>query len=177
MKKCCVHECAEIYYSKGFCKKHYDKQRRQGNPLFERVLQKEQLCAIKGCSQLKIRNDMCGMHNMRQKRHGDPDYINPKCNRDGNYLIRARAKTAQWKKDNKETYNAYLASRKARVRKATPSWADLQALREFYFHCPEGYHVDHVIPLNGKYVSGLHIVSNLQYLPALDNLRKSNKVA
>lgn len=115
------------------------------------------------------------MHHKRFLRHGDPNFINPKCNRDGNYLKRARAKTAQWKKDNKETYNAYLASRKARVKLATPPWADLEAIREFYYNCPEGYHVDHELPLNGTHVSGLHTLENLQYLPALENLRKSNK--
>ena len=52
---------------------------------------------------------------------------------------------------------------------------DKKEIAEFYRNCPEGHHVDHIIPLNGKNVSGLHTVSNLQYLPATENLRKSNK--
>ena len=58
--------------------------------------------------------------------------------------------------------------------KRTPKWADLTAIRKFYNECPEGYHVDHIIPLKGKEVSGLHILSNLQYLSAKENLLKSN---
>lgn len=117
------------------------------------------------------------MHRMRLKRHGDPNFINPKCNRDGKYKTRHKEYVKQWKKDNKITYNAYLAARKDRVKKATPPWADLQAIQEIYLNCPKGYHVDHIIPLNGKEVSGLHIPDNLQYLPAIENLKKSNKAA
>lgn len=39
------------------------------------------------------------------------------------------------------------------------------------------WHVDHVIPLKGKYVSGLHIWSNLEVIPKVTNLRKGAKIA
>lgn len=51
-----------------------------------------------------------------------------------------------------------------------------EGIRDLYMKCPSGFHVDHKIPLHGKQVSGLHVIWNLQYLPAADNLRKSNKV-
>jgi hypothetical protein len=56
-----------------------------------------------------------------------------------------------------------------------PTWADKSAIKDFYLNCPEGYHVDHVIPLQGKIVSGLHVLENLQYLPAKENMSKGNK--
>lgn len=55
-----------------------------------------------------------------------------------------------------------------------PIWANLKKIMEIYMNRPEGYHVDHIIPLRGKTVSGLHVESNLQYLPALENMKKHN---
>lgn len=58
---------------------------------------------------------------------------------------------------------------------ATPSWANLQKISDIYENCPEGYHVDHIIPLNGVNICGLHLETNLQYLLAKDNCSKGNK--
>lgn len=66
----------------------------------------------------------------------------------------------------------------AKVRN-TPSWSpiEVKAIREFYDLCPDGHHVDHIVPLNprNKKVCGLHTLSNLQYLTAKDNSIKSDK--
>jgi 5-methylcytosine-specific restriction endonuclease McrA len=67
------------------------------------------------------------------------------------------------------------STRLAEIDKRMPLWADIYAIDEFYRNCPKGYHVDHIIPLRGSNVSGLHIVNNLQYLLASENLIKSNK--
>lgn len=56
------------------------------------------------------------------------------------------------------------------------SWEfEREQIREFYRNCPEGYEVDHIIPLRHPLVSGLHCIANLQYLPRLENRRKTNK--
>lgn len=63
---------------------------------------------------------------------------------------------------------------KGRLRKAMPAWADKDKIREIYANRPEGMHVDHVIPLRGKLVCGLHVETNLAYLEGEENARKSN---
>lgn len=81
----------------------------------------------------------------------------------------------EWKTNNKASVNAYNARRRANKASATPSWADLNKIKEVYKNCPIGYHVDHIIPLQGFLVSGLHTENNLQYLPIKENLTKYNK--
>ena len=79
-----------------------------------------------------------------------------------------------WRKKNLK-YDAYRAKLyRTRKSQQLPKWADLEKIKNFYLNCPKGYHVDHIVPLKGKKVSGLHIETNLQYLLARDNLVKRN---
>lgn len=79
-------------------------------------------------------------------------------------------------------------SRLKEIRKshpAVPNWITAKhrkEIREIYLHAAdcravtgEEYHVDHIIPLKGETVCGLHVPWNLQVLPADVNTRKSNK--
>lgn len=90
--------------------------------------------------------------------------------------LRERANVAKWDRENPAKRNALTAKRRAAKLQRTPPWADLKAIEAIYTRAQLlGEHVDHVIPLQGAYVSGLHVAENLQCLPASENSRKSNK--
>lgn len=78
---------------------------------------------------------------------------------------------------NKASFIAAVRIRRGQMTHRTPSWSQKEMIRLFYNACPEGYEVDHVIPLQGKLVSGLHVLENLQYLPIAENRSKGNKYA
>jgi 5-methylcytosine-specific restriction endonuclease McrA len=82
-----------------------------------------------------------------------------------------------WRKANTGRVKAYGAMRRAAERTQCPSWADQSALLDIYLKCPEGYSVDHIVPLRGKLVSGLHVPWNLQYLTPTENQAKGNRLA
>lgn len=81
---------------------------------------------------------------------------------------------ATYRKENKGAINAKTAKRRATKLNATPKWVDKEALKVFYKNCPDGYVVDHVIPLIHKEVCGLHVPCNLQYLTPTENSAKGN---
>ena len=67
--------------------------------------------------------------------------------------------------------------------KATPVWSDTKAINFIYKQCEETsketgvkHHVDHIVPLRGKTVCGLHVPWNLQVIPAIENMKKHTKL-
>lgn len=92
------------------------------------------------------------------------------------YLVRAKKYKAS--DLGKARHRAKEAKRRSALLKRLPKWVsseELRLIKLFYADCPKGYHVDHIVPLRGKNVSGLHVLNNLQYLPASENCKKSNK--
>ena len=92
-----------------------------------------------------------------------------------------------YRQANKGKINALVSLRKKRIKERTPCWVDkehLWLIKEVYelaalrtAMTKISWHVDHIIPLNGKTVTGLHVIDNLQVIPGVENIRKKNRYA
>jgi len=90
-----------------------------------------------------------------------------------------------YKQANPEKMTALLAKRRAAKLQRTPKWLSVDDfwLMEQAYEVASlkskatniAWHVDHIFPLQGELVSGLHVPTNLQVIPWFDNLSKANK--
>ena len=90
-----------------------------------------------------------------------------------------------YRQTNKGKINALVAARKKIIKQQTPSW--LTSFDRLKIKCiyeiaamltrenNESWHVDHIIPLQGELVSGLHTPNNLRPMRGLENISKKNK--
>jgi len=100
-------------------------------------------------------------------------------------LIKARK--LEYRKRRRFVINEAVARRKSAKLFRTPRWVgpeerwlireayELALLRTKMLGFP--WHVDHIIPLQGRCVSGLHVPTNLRVIPAVVNLSKGNRYA
>ena len=86
-----------------------------------------------------------------------------------------------WRERWPSLIRADKAKRRAAKLQRTVSWSNKKLIEGLYEQARklseatgELYHVDHIVPLQGELVSGLHVETNLQVLLAKDNLSKSN---
>lgn len=102
------------------------------------------------------------------------------------YRQENKEKLKKYRQENKEKINAHTAIRRAKKINATPKWLTkdhFNQIQDFYtlakelqWLCDEPLHVDHIVPLQGKTVSGLHVPWNLQIIPKSQNIKKNNKL-
>jgi hypothetical protein len=98
---------------------------------------------------------------------------------------KAKNKVKQYKKENNHKVNALCYKRKTKKLQRTPEWLSTDHFKQIELEyelatwCSKvmgvKYHVDHIVPLLGINVSGLHVPWNLRVIPASVNLSKSNK--
>lgn len=96
------------------------------------------------------------------------------------------ARNVEYARNNPDKVAEKCGRRRASKKQRTPPWLTkkhIEEMRGFYRLAKEmeketgvKHHVDHIIPLQGETVSGLHVPWNLQVLTASDNSRKGNKI-
>lgn len=99
------------------------------------------------------------------------------------YSERQRSAVKKYELKNPELKAIKSAQRRARSKSATPKWANKNKIKSIYAIAKwlsavvpnTKYHVDHVIPLRGKLVSGLHVETNLSIIKASENMQKHNR--
>jgi 5-methylcytosine-specific restriction endonuclease McrA len=90
-----------------------------------------------------------------------------------------------YNKTNKHKVNTKNMLRHTKKLQRTPKWltlSDYEKIKEYYFYANLltqvtgiKYNVDHIIPLRGKNISGLHCPENLQIITKKENVIKGNK--
>ncbi len=174
MKLCSKEGCERKHYGKGYCKYHWEKWKCATDPEYKqnRKISKDKakdkwLANPENVETVRARN----LKNMKKRYETNEEYRISEQNRTREFRRDKYINSEDFRK--KEGINA--TQRKKHIKLATPKWADLSTIKEFYRNRPDGHHVDHIIPLRGENVSGLHVIDNLQYLIGEENLKKSNK--
>lgn len=181
---CCLLNCSKELYVKALCRPHYravyeyttlaHKNRKTKPAGPKRNFSIKAYCSKYGCLAFVHGRGLCNRHYRQCPDIHCSKLISQQKHYQRN-LDSQRQRAREKYQDNKKTYRSYVASRRARKLLATPKWSERQQIKNFYKACPDGYHVDHIVPLQGAIVSGLHVLANLQYLPAAINISKGNR--
>lgn len=183
-------ERQEAWYASDAYKRHIEEERLKAKQKRE-ALEAYGKKACGGCAEELPLSEFS--HKTRRRKDGSVykayKSICKKCN---------RIENQKYRKENSDVIKAYRAqphvkasrTERSRIRKivktsnAVPNWLTpemKQQIRDIYIHMRdcravtgEEYHVDHIIPLKGNNVCGLHVPWNLQVLPADVNESKSN---
>lgn len=122
------------------------------------------------------------VNNWRQKNPSKVSNIRAKWSENNPEKVRKSSKN--WKRANLGNVAESASRRRAAEDLRMPSWLTAADHLEFdtvYKYCAGlraaglDYHVDHIVPLRGKSVSGLHVPWNLQVIPAVENMSKGNR--
>lgn len=94
-----------------------------------------------------------------------------------------RAAQQRWNAANRALLASYSAAWRRAARIATPPWADFEKITAFYVEARRlteetgiEHQVDHIVPLQGRGVRGLHVHTNLRVVTASENNKKRNRL-
>lgn len=103
-----------------------------------------------------------------------------------NFIEQRKKYDKTYRKNNLHLGRHQAAMKRSRKKQATPSWLtkfDIDYIKNIYLQAQvlteitnTKYEVDHIIPLKGKTVSGLHVPWNLRVITKHENNKKRNKL-
>ena len=165
------------------CKKEYKLSNREKIAISNRLYREQNKDKVRaGIREWALRNPGKVLEKNRRsdaKRSAARNAFNRDLRRTNPEIFRDRA--AIWRNANREKFRAihrfHSALRKAIVKGQKIAETYKVEVSMFYKNVPSGLHVDHIVPLKGKDVCGLHVPWNLQYLSPTENRRKGNRHA
>jgi hypothetical protein len=80
------------------------------------------------------------------------------------------------RKGDADYWKTKVAAHRIRAEKLNrlPAWADENKIEQVFRDAPDNVEIDHIVPMQGALVSGLHVANNLQYLMTKENCSKHN---
>lgn len=132
----------------------------------------------------EVKNPIIAQRKHKNYRENNPEKVKAKHERyKQKHGDRWRQLIKEWAKRNSDRRNAAKMRRINMKRQAMPSWANQEKILSFYTEAKRLtketgilYAVDHIVPLQGKNVCGLHVEGNLRVIPQIDNVIKGNKL-
>lgn len=173
----------DAWYAEYSCESNIAKLKEEARAKATAEREERLATGVKTCTSCKEELPLHRFHSRTRKRKDGSSYTMPfasckDCRRIDN---RKHEQTSETLKASKKR-NRVLRDR--RSKQATPRWLtdeQKQQIVDTYEHMRdcravigEDYHVDHIVPLRGEGICGLHVPWNLQVLPAYVNIAKSN---
>ena len=178
MKICSIDGCQSSPSKKGLCNKHYLRQYRHGDPLHGKYKPRGEPnnCGAAICPAAKsISSHLDRLNNIERYKQVRKNYYIDNKEQENAYNLKYRI-------ENSEKCRLISIRYQGQRFCAAPKWLSAEQKRQIQNIYYKSYllkletgtphHVDHIVPLQGKTVCGLHVPWNLRAVPSEVNLRR-----
>jgi hypothetical protein len=177
--------CTQCNIAKEFSFFHKDKQKSDGLTSFCKECRK-----LNAAGYYQNNKEKVLLQSKQWRTENKERYVESTRQYNKKYRLETCEQRREYDKERAKVHKGYFAA-KTRKRYAaklrrTPPWLSKNQLKQIQIEYDLAawasevmgfkYHVDHIVPLQGKHVCGLHVPWNLQVIPATDNIKKGNRI-